>query len=423
MKLFGLDINRSVGRKYSDKDDEVPIMIQVVTEDGQMGGEIEDYAIYDNQAKAYNQFVWIYAAVKRISNTAAMIPFSVYKKDGENLVPVTNHPFEELINDPHPFVSRFELWEQTITHLELQGNVYWLITRDASGDLSQIDVIRPHEMVPHPHYKRYIDYYTYFVNHKEKQISAESIVHFKKYHPRKKYVGLSAIEAAARPLDLEDKIHKYNRSFFGNNATPRGLLVTDQILTPELQKRVERAWRERFKGEEQSHKTSLLMGGVKFQPVALPPKDAEFVMQKELDRDEILAIFGVSTANLGIVKDVNKSNAEAMYYTLIRDTIRPSLVRIQEKLTSRVLKKEYGPEFVGKFEEVSSETKDQILSEMGVVARTGAMTLNEFRKKYLKLKDVDGGEVLMGAMGGKDLDDFISDIKGIDYDRSSKDRE
>ena len=145
-----------VGRKYISSGDEVPITIQVATVGGDMEGELEDYSIYDNQSRAMHQFVWIYAAVTRIAETAAMIPFQVYTRKGENLTPEYDHEFEQLIREPSPHMSRFELWEQTLVHLELQGNAYWYLEL-AGGKPVQIEVIRPHQILPHPHVKKYID--------------------------------------------------------------------------------------------------------------------------------------------------------------------------------------------------------------------------------------------------------------------------
>ena len=416
MKLFGLEVNKYKASKYAP--DTSPLLVQVITAEGDMLGELEDYSLYDNQAKAFNQFVWVYAAVTRIAETCAMISFNVYKRVKENLVPETDHEFERLILNPSPFMSRFELWEQTIIHLELQGNAYWFLDI-SSGVPTRIEVLRPQDLEPHPHPTKFIDYYKLRRDGRDVRIPSENIVHFKRYHPRKKYVGLSAIEASTRSLQVMDKIFKYNNAFFGNNATPRGILITDAILTPEVQKRIENAWRERFKGEESAHKTALMMGGVKFQPVSIPPKDAEFVVMSEMTRDEILAIYGVSTANLGIVKDVNKSNAEAMYHTYIRDTIRPKLIRLSEKITSDVLQKFYGPTYVGKFDEVSTESVDQKLGEMSIVAKSGVMTANEYRIRYLNLPPVPGGDILMSALGAKSLEDFIGDIHGYEYNEEN----
>jgi len=410
------------GRKSAKDFEDVPLLLQLAMTDTEAETETEkeDYQLYENQARAYNQIDWIYAAVTRIAEACAMIPFQVYKRNEEDITPESNHEFERLICNPSPHFSRYELWEQTIIHLELQGNAYWFLAGDTAGTPSQIEILRPHEILPHPHRTQYIDYYRLERNSKVTLVPPERIVHFKRYHPRKKYVGLSAIEAATRSLGLEDSTYKYNRSFFGNNARPSGILQTDQVLSPETQRRVERAWKERFKGEDSAHKTALMMGGIKFQQVGLPPKDAEFVTMKGLNRDEILAIYGVSTSNLGIVKDVNKSNAEAMYNMFIRDTIKPKLIAMAEKITSAILIPKYGIDYLGKFDEVSTETKDQSLTEMGIVAKAGVLTVNEYRAKYLNLKPIKGGDVLMAALGGKDLEDFIGEIKGWEYNNEKE---
>jgi len=212
------------GDKAFSVKEELPVDLQV--ELIEQDSESTDLSLYSNQAKAYGTFIWVYAAVNHIAESAAMVPFSVARRTGNDLVPET-HPLNDLIMHPNHYMSRFELWERTFIHLELQGNVYWFIDLNENNVPVAIHIIRPHQMKPIPHKTKFVEFYAYTVNDRIMRIPANQIIHFKRYHPLKSYVGLSAIEASNRTLEMEDKRFKYDQSFFKNQARPDGLLTTD----------------------------------------------------------------------------------------------------------------------------------------------------------------------------------------------------
>jgi phage portal protein BeeE len=73
----------------------------------------------------YQQSPWVYVAINRIAEAAALVPLRVLQLDGERRVEVERHPLEALLDAPNPYLSRFELFEQTFRMLELTGNAYW----------------------------------------------------------------------------------------------------------------------------------------------------------------------------------------------------------------------------------------------------------------------------------------------------------
>src|SRR5512145_2632556 len=70
--------------------------------------EINEAAKY---AGVYLGSPWVYVAVNRIAEAAALVPFQVVAQRGEA---IEDHPFERLLRRPNPLMSRFELIEQTV---------------------------------------------------------------------------------------------------------------------------------------------------------------------------------------------------------------------------------------------------------------------------------------------------------------------
>jgi hypothetical protein len=77
-----------------------------------------DLSLIDLQARVYQQSPWVYLAVSRIAEAAALVPLRVYRRVGERQIEIDRHPLNTLLDAPNPTLTRFELFEQTIGMVE-----------------------------------------------------------------------------------------------------------------------------------------------------------------------------------------------------------------------------------------------------------------------------------------------------------------
>jgi phage portal protein BeeE len=80
--------------------------------------------VYKEQAAEYSKSSWVYVAVTRIAEAAALIDPLVFEVIDGKRIGVPNHPIEQLLRAPNPTMSQFELLEATFGYLELSGNAY-----------------------------------------------------------------------------------------------------------------------------------------------------------------------------------------------------------------------------------------------------------------------------------------------------------
>lgn len=66
----------------------------------------------------YQASAWVYIAVNRIAEAAALVPLRVLRLQGEQRTEALDHPLERLLDAPNPHMSRFELFEQTVGMVE-----------------------------------------------------------------------------------------------------------------------------------------------------------------------------------------------------------------------------------------------------------------------------------------------------------------
>ena len=67
----------------------------------------------------------------------------------------------ELFDFVNPFHTGLEMMEQTQTYIDLTGEVFWLVLKDAAGQPAEIWVMNPNKIKVVPDRKMYIKGYVY----------------------------------------------------------------------------------------------------------------------------------------------------------------------------------------------------------------------------------------------------------------------
>jgi HK97 family phage portal protein len=339
------------------------------------------------QAEAYTRSPWVYLAVSRIAEAAAMTPLHVYRRTGEQRIAVERHPLEDLLHHPNPFTSRFELLEQTVGFLELTGNAYWYLAGE-NGTPAQIWPLRPDRVSIVPDERDYIRGYIYAVGGVQVPLEAVEVIHFKRWHPLNDYYGLSALQAAALTIQTDRAMAEWNRNTFGrDNGVPAGV-VTVPTMTPDADfKRIQAEWRASYGGTQR--KTAFLRAGeVTWQSIAHTHTDLDFLAGRSANRDEILNVFGVP---VGLVSDnATEANAKVAERTFIERTLYPKLVRLAAVITADLLPF-WEADAVAEFADIRPTDQQARLDE--IETAYPVLSVNEIRAQYYHLPPVAWGDV------------------------------
>jgi HK97 family phage portal protein len=274
----------------------------------------------ESQAAVYTQSPWVYVAVSRIAESAALVPLQVYRLENDKRVGVENHPLEQLLNHPNPHMSRFDLIEQTIGMLELTGNAYWFLAGEGTTP-QQIWTLRPDRMAIVPDENHYVRGYVYSVDGMQIPLEAVEVIHFKRWHPLNDYYGLSALEAATNAVHTDKAMAAWNRNTFGNdNGIPAGIVTLPETVTDADYERIKREWKASYGGVQR--KTAFLRsGGISWQSISHSQSELDYLQGRQANRDEILNIFGVP---VGLMSDnATEANAKVAERTFIERTLYP----------------------------------------------------------------------------------------------------
>jgi SPP1 gp7 family putative phage head morphogenesis protein len=178
--------------------------------------------------------------------------------------------------------------------------------------------------------------------------------------------------AVALQAEMDQNALSYNWGYFRNNAEPGGVLSTGEVVTPDNKKRLLEQWNNNYKGKNNSYKTAVLDRGLKYDQIkSNTQKEMDFVESRRFTRDEVLAIFKVPKAIIGVTDDVNRATAQVANSTFRSVCVNPLAMVLQRAINTEILAGD------GYFAFVNVVPED---SEQSLVAyNSGAITTNEYR--------------------------------------------
>ncbi|GAB4324396.1 MAG: phage portal protein [Phototrophicales bacterium] len=338
--------------------------------------------------RIYTLSPWVYVAVNRIAEACALVPLKVYRVQGDQKLEVVQHPLEILLDNPNPYMSRFELMEQTIGTLELTGNAYWLLVGDMTGKPMQIWMLRPDRMSVLPDENQFVRGYVYEIDGKRIPLDVAEVVHFKRWHPANDYYGLSALEAGRVAVSTDRAMSEWNRNTFGrDNGIPAGIVNIRERVTDADFERIKQDWRQSYGSGQR--RTAFLRGGeLEWVNIGLSHHEMDFLKGRQANRDEILNIFGVP---VGLVSDnATEANAKVAERMFIERTLYPKLVRVAQKITQEILPF-WSRDYIAEFEDIRPTDTAARLEEIRTAS--AVLSINEIRQRYYQLPPVAWGDL------------------------------
>jgi len=340
---------------------------------------------YDAEGQQYAYKSWVYTCVSAIAAAAAMVPLRLYQVTGQGesqrKVELYKHPMLDVLRKPNPFMTRFELFEGTLSYLEINGNAFWVYEKDRLGRIAEVWLANPKNMRIVPSKKKFIAGYVYVTdNNKQIPLDVNEVLHFKYFNPLDDYWGMSPIQAAELAIITDVYSAKFNKDFFKNGALLSGVLETDRFLSETAFKRIRQQIAERYQGVGNAHRMMILQEGLKYKELTMNQKDMDFLKQRKFNREEIFSIFGVPPAKVGIMEDADFRNAEAQDYTFKADTLAPKMTRIQERLNADFVT-HWGDDLLLEFDDVIPAREEKKARVRQINLLSGYTTINEERAK------------------------------------------
>jgi HK97 family phage portal protein len=270
----------------------------------------------------------VYGCVSLLADMSSTLPIDAYRilPDGTRQC---IDPAPPMLTSPARFMSKISWLHAVVASMALRGNAYALIVRNAAGTITELPLVHPDDVELRPNGTSY----SWIV--RGQSVSNYDLLHIPLFTLPSSPVGLSPIAYHAEAIGGALAVEEYGNRFFGDSATPSGVLETDTMLTPEQAETLAATWSAR-----QGHrrrKPAVLQGGLKWRPITIAPEEAQFIETRKLNARDISGkVYRVPPHMLGDVDGSTSWGTGIEQQTLgfVKFTLMPYLARIEEALSN-----------------------------------------------------------------------------------------
>lgn len=337
----------------------------------------------------------VYACVKKISETIAMLPVHVVFKDG-TFGRVDNVGNELLNSTPDGEITSNEFKETLVVMASLFGCGYAEILRDRNGAAYELKLRGSDTKLVE------VDGVKMYKVAKDKYVFPRDMIVIPSI------LRKSPVEMNRETLGLFKAAQDYASKFFNGGGVMNGILSSDLPLNGEQIDTLSVTW-EAQKGKQ----TRVLPNGMKYHRLGVEPDKAQNTASREFGAREICQIFGVPPAMIGL-NGSSYGDYENQAKAFINNCIAPIAAKIEAEYNLKLLTRQERRtiEFRHDMDELSRGDMASRATYYREMLTQGAFSRNEVRAKE-RMSPVDGGDLITVQVNQIALSEFENYSKKI----------
>ncbi|HUU58446.1 MAG TPA: phage portal protein [Phycisphaerae bacterium] len=349
-------------------------------------------------ADSSRKLATVYRCVSILANTLAMFPKGIYENLDDGRRPAPEHPLDPLISiRPNTRQTAFEFWRLLFYHLMLRQNAFAQIVPGSAGRgwVGQLVPLHPDRVQgPDELSSGKLRYWYTPPSGGERipLIGGVDIWHLQGLSDDG-LRGLSMMDVASDSFGTALAAERHAARFFERGIKPTGVIQSDKALKQEVAEAMGDSFRRKWGGEEGAGGVPVLWEGVKFQPVSMNLKDAEFLDSRKFSVAEIARWFGVPPHMVG---DVERSTSwgtgiEQQGLQFLIYSLQPWIELLEQSIRYHFIRQEqrYYPKFnTGALLRMDAKTQAEVFA---VLIDKGILNPNECRE-LLERNPRDGGD-------------------------------
>ncbi|MEV4173991.1 phage portal protein [Nonomuraea sp. NPDC049709] len=341
-------------------------------------------------------FSAVWRSTALISGVSSALPLHPYKDGGHE------RASSPLLKDPHPELTRLELWRLTFVHRCLWGNSYSQKVRDQGGRIRELwpitpDRVRVEKERPTPANPSGKVFWVTDDWGQVHRLTRREILHL----PGMGYdgvCGVSPVRAAQAAIGLGLAAEEYGARLFGSGNLMSGILQTEQRLENDQADALKQRWKAKMSGLDKAHEVAVLDSGASFQPVSLPAKDSQFLESRTFEVEEIARWFGVPSFLMGLTSKSTSwgTGLEQQAIGWVKFDLHPTwLAPTEQRITKELLGAATEARY--KIEGLLRGDSRARAEFYRVMREVGAFSANDIRDLE-DLPPVDGGDTYLQPM-------------------------
>jgi HK97 family phage portal protein len=209
-------------------------------------------------------------------------------------------------------------------------------------------------------------------------------------------LGMSPVAHARQTLGIAIASERAAGQMFGKGMRAKGFFTFPNQLSPEQRAEARKNFAERYSGPN-APGVGILEAGVDFKSVNITPRDAEMILNRRFNVEEICRWLGVPPIIIGHAADGQTmwgSGVSAIMQSWLNLSLRSQLRRIEKAISKRIMTPEERRRFKVRFnyEDLLRGDSQARATFYAALLNAGVMTINEVRRLE-GLPPVEGGDV------------------------------
>lgn len=338
-----------------------------------------------------------WSCIRLISQTVATLPIGLFERSGEDRRQVDDHWLAQLLTEsPNADQTPVEFFEGVLGCLSLRGMFYARKAGlRANGEFAAFETMFPDNVTMRREGGALV--FDWVDPDGQRVTLPEGEVFFVKGFGMGGDVGLSPIAYARESLGAALAADESAARMFGSGLQPSGFLEIPHELSEPQRTQLDRVMSS-FVGSRNAGKLMILEAGMKFSPLQLKPEEAQLLLTRRFNVEEICRWFGVPPILVGHSPEGQTmwgSGVEQIMIAWLTLGLRPYLVRVEQALRKRALPAGERPRFRPEFNVEGLLRADTAARAAfySAVAQNGVYTRNEIRALERRAP-LDGGDSL-----------------------------
>lgn len=280
----------------------------------------------------------VYACVSLIAETLAALPLHVFQKLGTERNRADTHPLYRLLHDmPVAGMTSFEWREMMFSHTALRGDSYARIVTRPDGTIRELPPILPTHIEPFRNNRGRLAYrWTPNGQGRTRILFDDEVLRI----PHKMLDGIhsmSPINTHKSTIGNALSANRYLQAFYKNSASPKGALITPELIDDDAAKALRKSWEERHMGPANAGRIAIFDGGMKWESIGMTMDDAQYLELQNFSVTDIARIYLVPPHKIGELSKATFSNIEQQSISFIVDTVLRWVRRAEQRYNAYLL--------------------------------------------------------------------------------------
>lgn len=299
----------------------------------------------------------VFACVKRISETLAMLPLNVNRNtnDGGHTLSTNHRLYKQLSMKPNKWQTSYDWRMMKQFHLLLRGNCYSYIASNPGRGMNELVPMHPDRVWPFVVTPSGAEYYMfwnsppppagskikyhYFPQNAPAQVLTSDVVLHIKGPSINGVVGLNPIQLAQEGIGLAMATEEHGARLFSNGAQISKAFKHPGQLSQPAYDRLKASLSNEHAGVSNAHKTIVLEEGMDIATLSMTAEDSQFLESRKFQVEDIARIFSVPLILIGHSGDKNSTyaSAEQLMQSFMTYTMGPWIVAWEQCMCDKLL--------------------------------------------------------------------------------------